>query len=278
MAADELDDDPLLEVAKAVAAGSRVDWAATERSMAARPELRAALSQMQLVAQLASVWSERYKAIADGAIEWRAPTADPAPRGAADGAAETPCAIIPDVTYVDSVVLDLTEWCCRKFQLLTGRTNVWLALQLTNLSIIVYFVWAGVYFLTSDLGSRVLMGMFLTGLLYLLTQTVFRVPIEAYENSAYRRVASGFRNPRRVRDAVLRISFLTLSLLLAYPVRLVYLHLRIRIVLLTYSLIVLTTVVLYLLACDPLPPCPGKVKEWLSILGLQVRPWKEESN
>jgi hypothetical protein len=26
---------------------------------------------------------------------------------------------------------------------------------------------------------------------------------------------------------------------------------------------VLTTVVLYLLACDPLPPCAGKVFDWL---------------
>jgi hypothetical protein len=26
---------------------------------------------------------------------------------------------------------------------------------------------------------------------------------------------------------------------------------------------VLTTIVLYLLACDPLPPCPGKLPAWL---------------
>jgi hypothetical protein len=26
---------------------------------------------------------------------------------------------------------------------------------------------------------------------------------------------------------------------------------------------VLTTVLLYVLACDPLPPCPGVVTEWL---------------
>jgi hypothetical protein len=43
----------------------------------------------------------------------------------------------------------------------------------------------------------------------------------------------------------------------------VYFNLRIRIVLLSYSLIVLTTVVLYLLACDPLPPCAGTVRQWL---------------
>ena len=38
------------------------------------------------------------------------------------------------MTYIDSVILNLTERSFRKFQLLTGRTNVGLALQLTNLS------------------------------------------------------------------------------------------------------------------------------------------------
>jgi hypothetical protein len=175
--------------------------------------------------------------------------------------------------YIDSAILNLTEWACRRFQLLTGRTNVWLAIQFTNLSIIVYFVWAGVYFLSSDVAPRILIGVFCSALLYVLTQTVFKVPIEAYENSAYQRVAKGLRNPRRVRDAPLRISFLTLSILLLYPIFLVYVNLRVNLpvgefkrlypfVLLTYALIVLTTVVLYLLACDPLPPCAGKLREW----------------
>lgn len=167
------------------------------------------------------------------------------------------------MTYIDSAILNLTEWLCRRFQLLTGRTNVWLALQLTNLSIIVYFVWAGVYFWSSGVGSRVAIGLFCGGLLYVLTQTIFKESIETYENSAYRRVAKGFRNPRRVRDALLRISFLTLSIVLLYPMVLAYLTLRVPIALLSYSLILLTTIVLYLLACDPLPPCAGKLSEWL---------------
>jgi hypothetical protein len=165
--------------------------------------------------------------------------------------------------YVDSAILDLTERLCRRFQLVTGRTNVWLAAQLTNLSIVVYFVWAGMYFWISDVGSRIVLAVFCGGLFYVLTRTIFKVPIEASESSAYRRVAKGFRNPRRVRDALLRILFLTLSLVLCYPVLLVYVTLHLAIVLLSYSLIVLTTVVLYLLACDPLPPCAGKVTEWL---------------
>ena len=140
---------------------------------------------------------------------------------------------------------------------------MWLAVQLTNLSIIVYFVWAGVYFWTSDVGPRIALGLFCSGLLYVLTQTIFKVPIETYENSAYRRVANGLRNPRRVRDALLRISFLTLSIVLFYPILFVYTNLRVFVLLLSYSLIVLTTVVLYLLACDPLPPCVGTLTVWL---------------
>ena len=168
------------------------------------------------------------------------------------------------MSYIDAALLNLTERACRAFQRLTGRTNVWLAVQLTNLSIIVYFAWAAVSFSIGGFATRTFIAIFATGVLYALTQTVFKVPIETSEQAAYSRVAKGLRNPRRIRDALLRISFLTLCLVLGYPVFFVYLNLHIPVLLLGYSLIVLTTVVLYLLACDPLPPCAGRVKEWLA--------------
>jgi hypothetical protein len=167
------------------------------------------------------------------------------------------------VVFLDSVVLNLVERSCRGFQRLTGRTNVWLAVQLTNLSIIVYFVWAGLYSLNIDVELRIVAAVFCAALVYALAQTVLKTPIETYEMAAYQRVARGLRNPRRVRDAVLRTSFLTLCLILPFPVLVVYVNLHLHLVLLSYLLIVLTTIVLYLLACDPLPPCPGKVREWL---------------
>jgi hypothetical protein len=167
------------------------------------------------------------------------------------------------MTFIDSAVLNLIERSCRWFQRLTGRTNVWLAVQLTNLSIIVYFAWAGLYALNIEVELRIVAGIFCVALVYVLTQTIFKTPIETYETAAYQRVARGLRNPRRIRDALLRTSFLTLCLVLAFPVLFVYVNLHIRLVLLSYLLIFLTTVVLYLLACDPLPPCAGKVREWL---------------
>lgn len=176
------------------------------------------------------------------------------------------------MTFIDAVVLNLIERSCRLFQRLTGRTNVWLAVQLTNLSIVVYFVWVGLYALNVEVVVRVVAALFCVALVYVLTQTVFKTPIETYEAAAYQRVARGLRNPRRLRDAPLRTSFLTLSLVLAYPVTFVWTRLQgpalqlkpgtVDLVLLSYLLILLTTVVLYLLACDPLPPCTGKVREW----------------
>src|SRR5262245_33847206 len=118
------------------------------------------------------------------------------------------------MNYIDTVLLNVAESLCRRFQVLTGRTNVWLAVQLTNLSVVVYFVWVVLHFWTRDLVDQLILGAFCAGLLYVLMQTVLKDPIEMYENQAYRRVAKGLRNPRRIRDAVLRISFLSLCVIL----------------------------------------------------------------
>jgi hypothetical protein len=168
------------------------------------------------------------------------------------------------MTYVDSALLNLTERMCRRFQTWTGRTNVWLAFQLTNLSVVVYFIWvAALYLLSGDVALRVFVALFCGGVFFVLTRTIFRVSIEHSEAEAYRRVAKGLRNPRRLRDAQLRIAFLTLSIVLSYPLWLAFVFLHQRFALVTEALIILTTIVLYVIACDPLPPCTGTVREWL---------------
>jgi hypothetical protein len=175
------------------------------------------------------------------------------------------------MTYVDSALVDAFEWLCRRFQRLTGRTNVWVAFQLTNLSIVVFFVWAGMHFRIADRPLRIALVVFCAALLYLLTQTVFKMPVEAYEKSAYHRVARGLRNPRRLRDAPLRISFLALSALTFFPILFVSRMLHLAVFAVGYWLTVLTTLVLYVLACDPLPPCAGRVREWLRGLATAAR-------
>jgi hypothetical protein len=163
--------------------------------------------------------------------------------------------------YIDSVILNMIERGCRRFQRLTGRTNVWLALQLTNLSIVIYFAWAGVAFSGTETWVQVFVALFCAGLLYVLIQTLFKESIEAYETNTYKRVLKGMKNPRRVRDALLRVAFLTLALVFWYPALLVYVELHQLVLLLSYPLILLTTAVLYLVACDPLPPSVAKVEE-----------------
>src|SRR3954471_1568822 len=114
------------------------------------------------------------------------------------------------MTYLDTAVLNLTERLCRRFQAWTGRTIVWVAFHLTNLSIVLYFVWVTVlYIMSGDVALRVFVGLFCGGVLFMLPRTVFRTSVEAAETEAYRRVAKGLRNPRRLRDAQLRIAFLT---------------------------------------------------------------------
>ena len=165
---------------------------------------------------------------------------------------------------VDRAVLNFTERLCHRFQNWTGRTNVWLAFQLTNLSIVLYFIWvADLYLLAGDRALRAFVALFAGVVFFALTRTIFRTSIEVSEIEAYRRVAKGLRNPRRIRDAQLRTGFLTLTIVLSAPLWLAYVTLQLRFVLLIQVLVVLTTVVLYVLGCDPLPPCAGSVREWI---------------
>lgn len=183
---------------------------------------------------------------------------------------------------IDAATLDLVEWLCRRVQWLTGKSNVWIAAQLTNLSIVVYFIWVATYIQVLPWLGRVAMGAFCGALVYALSQTVFKMSIEAAEQNAYHRVAKGLRNPRRLRDAPLRISFLflTVSLFLFYRFltisfsRLLAIHVDLRapFVLLAYPPVVLMTVVLYILACDPLPPCASKATEFLRSFAMYRRP------
>jgi hypothetical protein len=180
---------------------------------------------------------------------------------------------------VDSALVDVTEWLCRRFQVLTGRTNVWLAFQLTNLSVILYFIWAIIYFQRINAAVvRIAVAIFCSGVLYVLLQTVFRESIDLSEAEAYRRVAKGLRNPRRIRDAQLRISFLTLSVMLFYVILIVQRNygVQMSLFLFGYPLVVLTTILLYVLACDPLTPAPAKLKVWLRGL-VPSRPQTAES-
>ena len=119
------------------------------------------------------------------------------------------------------------------------------------------------YWLSGILALRIFVSCFCAGVFYMLTRTIFRMSVDAAEEQAYRRVKKGMCNPRRLRDARLRLSFLGLSVLLAAPLAMAYTLPGRRFMLWTEALTVLMAAVLYLLACDPLPPCEGTAWEWV---------------
>ena len=63
-----------------------------------------------------------------------------------------------------------------------------------------------------------------------------------------------------------------MCLVLSYPVVVLYFTFRVHLALLLEPLVLLTTVVLYLLACDPLPPCASKLKAWFQKPALAEAP------
>ena len=135
-----------------------------------------------------------------------------------------------------------------------------------------YFVWVALYFPNLPPYWRIPAALSCGGVLLALSQSVFKVSVDASESTAYRRVAKGLRNPRRVRDAPLRLAFLTLSIALVFPLMIILVTVRSPVALVGYLLVGLTAVVLYLLACDPLPPCRGRLTELARAFTRRVRP------
>jgi hypothetical protein len=79
------------------------------------------------------------------------------------------------ITYLDGRILNAIERGCRSFQRLTGKTNLWHAAQLMNLSIIVYVLWAVMYSWRAPVCWRVAVAVFCGLLVYILTQAILKV-------------------------------------------------------------------------------------------------------
>ena len=97
---------------------------------------------------------------------------------------------------IDSALLDLTERICHKIQMLTGRTNVRIAFQLTNLSVIMYFVWVALYFPNLPPYWRIPAALFFSSVLFALSQSVFKVSIDASENKRVPPRREGSEEPK----------------------------------------------------------------------------------
>jgi hypothetical protein len=87
----------------------------------------------------------------------------------------------------------------RRFQDGTGPQRV-ARLQLTDLSIVVYFIWgSGLYVQSAGLALPAFVALFRGGVFFVLTHTLFKLSIDAQETEAYGRARtsplSGHRLP-----------------------------------------------------------------------------------
>jgi hypothetical protein len=156
--------------------------------------------------------------------------------------------------YLISKLEKVTHW----VQRWTGKTNYWLSSRL--IFILIYMLVAEVMFYFVRGKAPIWLGFHNFGKFDLYYSFVL-VPVllidaawgwKVKEQLAYDRLSRGLANPSKIRtfDASARLLFLLLYIG-ATVARF-------------YDLYLFTvTLLIFLNACDPLPPCQGKIKEWL---------------
>jgi hypothetical protein len=162
----------------------------------------------------------------------------------------------------DEFVLLKVEKCCHWFQRMTGKTNFYLN---GLVSFIVAAILVKVYFSVSLNFAEVKEG----GLLIWAQEhpIIYWMYISYYlgdaflwhiwERLAYDRLGKGLANPYKKVWRTMRLVsiFLVFGTLPFFPEFLSPYD---------EAYIILSVAYLYLSSCDPLPPCSGKIKDWLS--------------
>jgi hypothetical protein len=175
---------------------------------------------------------------------------------------------------LDRLLLETTERSAHRFQRWTGKNNFWWMRQLLVIQALCLLAVAvePLYLSTLPWASRItlsllllVMVMFLgvTGRLNLASQ------LDHMEGEAYKRLQQGLANPEKIHPAYFVFRLVTLFVFMPIVLLMgVSYHINIIVGLATVALA-------YLSACDPLPPCAGKIKEWW--LSLRAAPKLQES-
>lgn len=166
---------------------------------------------------------------------------------------------------IDWFFLSHFEKGCHFLQKMTGKTNYY---YVGLCSFLIVLISLGVYF---DIFPKGLIGE--GGLIYnrndmvwfwvnIFIFTFFSSSWKIIEAWAYTNLNNGVANICKIMHTarlarILLVIMLPFVLLLPVPQIQIY----------DKVFIVLVTLVLFLLSCDPLPPCTGKVKEWLKSFG-----------
>ena len=170
------------------------------------------------------------------------------------------------IMAMDAWLLRKMEWLAQKFQVLTGKTCMWLAINSLSLSIAVT-VGRNTFRVFSGNPVLAYLGMFMLGLVCVTVLILMKWPgLEQLEAMANSRLENGWANPLKINPFMMaaRSSAVILTLMILFdgtgilPSR--------NSPFPSIFSAVLAVSALYWMSCDPLPPCGRKVKEWL--LGL----------
>lgn len=170
------------------------------------------------------------------------------------------------ISRMDSAIIGFVEKFAHWFQRLTGKTNFFLAGFIAGALLIPVFV--GVIRGVSPLNplgpepsEQTGFGHLAAfGLICLLAYTAF-FGWKKKENEAWERLSKGVANPRKG-----SLGWLCCRIWCLQIFGISFLILLIEASLLGAAMTICLALYLYLETCDPLPPCQGKIKEWLGSL------------
>jgi hypothetical protein len=165
---------------------------------------------------------------------------------------------------VDWFLIRAIEKTAQTFQKLTGKTHYWVVRQLAVILILIYS-WAAVSPLFAPkvpFFERVLATLFV-GLMvwFFFIRWLLHVAnrMEEVERAAFLRVSQGIANPVKIMPIFI-IGRLLITSLVALDVYLTIISSALSSRDFASPILLL---IVYLAACDPLPPAPSKVRQWL---------------
>ncbi|MBI1957310.1 MAG: hypothetical protein HYS44_02535 [Candidatus Niyogibacteria bacterium] len=142
------------------------------------------------------------------------------------------------------------------FQRLTGKTNFFLTAALSLVISVVYFFLA---FFTQ-------LPIYFIGSAFFFIYSIFA---QWSEKQGLDRVSRGFANPKKT---LLPIKFIRIGIPVIY-VPLIFSNLEFGVVnWMSNGILFLVWAILYLFACDPLPPGTSKLREWANSLKAAFAP------
>ena len=168
---------------------------------------------------------------------------------------------------LDARIIEWLEKWCHKFQRLTGKTH-YLILQ-------ILLIFTGMSTLAMGLGIAPGFEVSILNIIFGITYLLPAFFINAIEAEALERVRKGVANPYKLKHPRSRLTVLFMNIVCLLFLLMMIFGLVTPQPAEKYTTSVIfggvfanvtfwaLALALYLMACDPLPPCESKIKEWL---------------